>query len=144
VRPGGRICLIAAIVLVLGGFSPARADDPATCRTQTAPPDEGIAACTRLIDSGKLHGSDLANRYVDRGMNWRRKNDPDRATSDYNQAIAVGGRLPQPRQRLVRQAPIRRGLGRLRQGDQRVGRRRYQLGDCLQQSRQCLADEGGF
>src|SRR5258708_5506345 len=96
VRPSGRIGLVVFIILLLSSlslFSPARADDMGACNSQSWPPDEAVAACNRLIASGKFRGSDLANRYVDRGIHWRRKGDPDRALADYNQAIALDPKL---------------------------------------------------
>ena len=76
--------LASGLVLVAAILSPlprAYADDMAMCNTQNWPPDQAIAACDRLINSGKFRGSDLASRHVDRGVAWRRKGDSDHALS---------------------------------------------------------------
>lgn len=80
------LVIVAAAILPLRG---AYADDLAICNSQNWPPEQAIAACDRLINAGKSKGSELANRYLDRGLAWQRKGDFDRALSDYNRAIAL-------------------------------------------------------
>ena len=48
-----------------------------------------IAACTRLITSGRYNGPDLAITYTNRGDAWRVKGDANRAIADYDQAIGI-------------------------------------------------------
>ena len=85
--------LAAGLVLVAAILSPLRsahADDLSVCSTsQSSPPDQAIAACDRLINAGKLQGSELARRYDDRAIAWYRKGELDRALADYNKAIAL-------------------------------------------------------
>jgi tetratricopeptide (TPR) repeat protein len=80
------LVIVAAAILPLRG---AYADDLAICNGQNSPPEQAIAACDRLINAGKSKGSELASRYLDRGLAWQRKGDFDRALSDYNRAIAL-------------------------------------------------------
>ena len=51
--------------------------------------DEAIAACTWVIDSGHLHGHDLAVEYYNRGIEYKHKGDFDRAIADYGEAIRL-------------------------------------------------------
>jgi len=64
---------------------PARADDADTCAKASG--DVAIAACTRLIASGRYKGRDLAIFYTNRAYMWRAKGDLDGAIADYDQAI---------------------------------------------------------
>jgi tetratricopeptide (TPR) repeat protein len=82
--------LVAAAIMPPG---PAFADDSATCRSQEVPPDQAIAACDRLIGSGKFRGSNVAGLYLNRGVAWRRKGDSDHALADYNQSLALDSKL---------------------------------------------------
>ncbi len=85
--------LTAAIVLSAIAPRSAHADDMTTCNTQNFTPDQELAACERLIASGKYRGEDLANRYVDRGVAFHRKGDADHALADDSQAIALAPKL---------------------------------------------------
>ena len=49
--------------------------------------DQRIAACTRLIGSGQLSSTDLANVHHHRGAAWAGKNEHDRAIADYSDAL---------------------------------------------------------
>jgi tetratricopeptide (TPR) repeat protein len=84
--------LAACLVIVAAASLPLRgayADDLAICNSQNLPPEQAIAACDRLINAGKSKGSELASRYLNRGLAWNRKGDFDRELSDYNRAIAL-------------------------------------------------------
>jgi hypothetical protein len=48
-----------------------------------------IAACSRLIQSGRLRGNDLASLYVDRSFEQHRQNQHDAALADANAAIKL-------------------------------------------------------
>jgi tetratricopeptide (TPR) repeat protein len=69
--------------------SSAMADDSTVCSKLNS--DEGIAACTRLINSGRLKGRNLAVVYSNRGIAWMDKSVPDldRAIADFDKAIAI-------------------------------------------------------
>ena len=72
-------------------MTPARSDDAATCRTWIG--QEALAACTRMIASNTLHGPDLAQAHVWRGITrGRNTNDWDAAIADYNEAIKLGSK----------------------------------------------------
>jgi tetratricopeptide (TPR) repeat protein len=51
--------------------------------------DQRIATCTRLIESGQLSPSDLANVFHNRGAAWAGRRDYDRAIADYNEALRI-------------------------------------------------------
>jgi tetratricopeptide (TPR) repeat protein len=80
-----------AIVLLLAGLAPASAQ---TCdNTQGTSPDDVVAACTRLISSGRVTGETLARYYNNRGVAFVNKKDHDRAIDDYDHAIKINSRL---------------------------------------------------
>jgi tetratricopeptide (TPR) repeat protein len=94
--------LIPAVVTVLCvlPLHPAIADDRATCATTgDRELDAAIAACTRLIKSGRLAGRALAIIYFERasrhgteyyrGNMYGGKGDLDRAITDYSTAIRL-------------------------------------------------------
>jgi tetratricopeptide (TPR) repeat protein len=65
----------------------ASADDYARCNIATKNADELIAACTRLIDSKKLKGTNLVYAHNNRGIGFERKGDSERALVEYGRAI---------------------------------------------------------
>src|SRR6266850_412480 len=91
-----------AAVAVILAVQPATADDADTC-AKAFSGDEAIAACTRLISSGRYNGRDLAIIYTNRGNAWGGDLDrpiADYKIRDYDQAIrldptaSVAGRTP--------------------------------------------------
>src|SRR5262249_32932394 len=74
----------AAAVLIVMSAAVAAADDAQTCRVAG---DNSIAACTRLIASGKYRGRELAAIYAMRAVHWYKKDDLDRAIVDYGDSI---------------------------------------------------------
>ena len=64
-------------------------DDQKACNGPDTKPDEGIAACTRQIESGRLEGHDLAISYYNRGIFWYDKDESDKAIADYTKAIEL-------------------------------------------------------
>ena len=79
--------------------------------------DKAIADYDKAIELDPKH----AAAYTNRGLAWYDKQEYDKAIADYGEAIRPRpqGRqgVPQPRPRLVRQAGVRQGDRRLRQGD---------------------------
>ena len=63
---------------------PARADDLIACSKSKAV-NEAIAACTRVIKSGKLSGRPLARVYFFRMARWQAKGDQDRVLEDWSE-----------------------------------------------------------
>jgi tetratricopeptide (TPR) repeat protein len=59
-------------------------------------PDAAIAACTRQISSGRFEGHDLAVSHYNRGLEYHRKGDLDRAIADYNEAIRLDPEYTHP------------------------------------------------
>ena len=78
-------CLIAlaAAAVIAAGFRPPPGD-----RTDCVYNAE-IAACTRLIESGKLKGSALGRIYWQRAAAFERDEEYDRAVADYQVAIRL-------------------------------------------------------
>jgi tetratricopeptide (TPR) repeat protein len=67
---------------------PAAADDDdfKLCDNSIKNADEGIPACTRLLEAGRA-GTKSPTVYLQRGNGWYAKEDYDSAISDYNEAI---------------------------------------------------------
>lgn len=74
---------------MLALMSIARADDLAECNTAATQPNEGIAACTRMIGAGALRGHDLAVAYRNRGAGHYTRHQEDEAIADFTRAIAL-------------------------------------------------------
>lgn len=74
---------------MLAGLSVASADDRADCNAAGTKPNEGITACTRMIDAGALQGHDLAVVYQNRGAGHYTRHEDDEAIADYARAIAL-------------------------------------------------------
>lgn len=79
----------SAIGLLIGSclVSAAAADDSALCVRGSG--DDAIAACTRAINSGRFDRRNLAMIYSNRGLQWERKQDHDKAIKDHNEAIRL-------------------------------------------------------
>src|SRR4051794_21558198 len=88
VRLLGSAAFIAAAMMPV---THAIADDKETCK---ASGDEAIAACNRLIDSGRYQGRDLVTAYFNRGLLWSTKGDSDRAIADFSQVIRLDANIP--------------------------------------------------
>jgi tetratricopeptide (TPR) repeat protein len=71
---------------LLAGF-PAAADDMDTCYNGSG--KSAIAACTRLIGSGKYKGKDLASVHGQRAFQHKVMDELDQALADYNRAIQI-------------------------------------------------------
>jgi tetratricopeptide (TPR) repeat protein len=87
-----RIILAGWLILALPAG--ATAQDSQTCAGSSG--DAGIATCTREITSGKYTGPNLARRYYNRGVLYSAKDDNDRATADYSEAIRLDPTLYPP------------------------------------------------
>ena len=132
------ICSSLAMLAVL---SIARADDLADCNAAATQPNEGIAACTRMIGAGALRGHELAVAYRNRGAGHYTRHEDDEAIADFARAIALDPNY----------ASAYRGRGRaLRRKDEPQRRhRRFQRSPAaqsghrhsLQRSRPRLANE---
>jgi hypothetical protein len=72
------------VALIMSGVPATAADDRETCRNASG--DVAITACTRLIESGKYGGHDLAILYTNRGVEYSLKRDLDRAIADLTAA----------------------------------------------------------
>jgi lipoprotein NlpI len=57
------------------------------------PSDAAIIACTRIIQSGEVHGTALIAAYVSRGNRYARKGEYDRAIADYTKATHLDPQL---------------------------------------------------
>ena len=59
------------------------------CAKSDAAPDDGIAACTAIIDSGTERGQNLAIAHFNRANGWLAKGEFDRAVADLSAAIGL-------------------------------------------------------
>jgi len=85
-----RRVVAATVTLLFAGVAPALAQ---TCdNKQTKSSDDVIAACTRLISSGRTNGAELARYYNNRGVAYANKLDYDHAIEDYSQSITINSR----------------------------------------------------
>ncbi|HWV51452.1 tetratricopeptide repeat protein [Pseudorhodoplanes sp.] len=78
-----------ALAAATAPAAPVAANDMVTCFKGNIAPDAGIAACNRLIASGKVKGAPLANAYAWRATYFSRKGDIDRALSDADARIRL-------------------------------------------------------
>lgn len=86
-----RWSIAAAMLLALGVAAPAAAtivDDIADCN-QGIDSQLRIGGCTKLIESGRLAGNNLATAYVNRGNAYNALRDIDHALADYDKAIEI-------------------------------------------------------
>ena len=89
-----RTSLVSVFALLIGVMgTPAAAqtfeEDQKVCNSNDSTPEEGIAACTRQIESGRWSGHDLAISYYNRGIFWYDKDDNDKAIEDYSKALEL-------------------------------------------------------
>jgi len=85
-RIGWAVCTgVAAMVLLTPRW--AAADDRDTCIHESG--DVAIAACTRQINSGRYSGKSLAIAYMNRGVEWKKKEEYDKALADYDKSIQL-------------------------------------------------------
>ncbi len=81
----------AAFALLLAGLAPVSAQ---TCdNAKATSSDDVVAACTRLIASGRVNGETLARDYNNRGVAFAAKQDHDHAIDDYDHAIKINSRF---------------------------------------------------
>ncbi len=81
------VVLLGAATLSLRAWADADSDWK-TCRTEIA--DRGAAeACTALIESGNVTGTDLAEAFYHRGQTYSYQSQTARALEDYDQAIKL-------------------------------------------------------
>jgi tetratricopeptide (TPR) repeat protein len=64
------------------------------CSDRDDDPDDRIAACTSLLNSGRTLGRTLAGAYMNRGAAYARKSQYDRAVADYSAAIRSDPKNP--------------------------------------------------
>jgi tetratricopeptide (TPR) repeat protein len=82
--------IAAAIVLLVASGAAVSAD---TCdNSHGTSSDDVVAACTRLISSGRASGETLARYYNNRGVAFANKHNYDRAVEDYSQAVKINPR----------------------------------------------------
>jgi len=84
-----RSCLVLLWTMAIWFPTPALADDGSVCGSDTLSADAALAACTRLIASGRYFGAGLAIAFTNRGRAYEKKGDHDRAIADYSEAIRL-------------------------------------------------------
>lgn len=70
------------------------ADDLSDCRAATKDADAMLAACSRVIEAGKVQDSELSAAHFGRGVALRRKGEFERAIAEYNEAIRLAPEPP--------------------------------------------------
>jgi tetratricopeptide (TPR) repeat protein len=92
--------LAAAVLGGTIGVVPAAADfasDNSLCHTfDSDKAAQKIAACTRVINTGRLSGRNLAIAYQDRAEGYRLSKEYDRALEDFNRAIKIDSGMAYP------------------------------------------------
>ncbi|MFN3658103.1 MAG: tetratricopeptide repeat protein [Pseudolabrys sp.] len=83
-----RTCIAGLFVIAVAGVTAAAADDAADCKS-TSNDNRAIAACTRVIASGKFTGKDLGRFYYARGLKRRYNHAYDAAISDFTNTIKL-------------------------------------------------------
>jgi tetratricopeptide (TPR) repeat protein len=96
--PPAAAFLVAAAIAGAVCVMPAAADfagDQNVCNTvSNKTPAEKVAACTRLIDSGRLSGQSLAAVYANRADRYRLLEQYDRALEDFDRAFKLNAGNP--------------------------------------------------
>jgi tetratricopeptide (TPR) repeat protein len=84
-------CLILFLSILLGALGlfarSGVADDADICSKTTGP--EALAACNRVIASGKFGGGSLAFAHYNRGLDWLQMGELDRAIGDFDISIRL-------------------------------------------------------
>jgi hypothetical protein len=80
-----RICGALICITALCFVNAATADDSEICVRGSG--DAAIDACTRALSSGRYDKRNLAIIYSNRGNQWERKGEFDKALEDHNKAI---------------------------------------------------------
>jgi tetratricopeptide (TPR) repeat protein len=89
-----RLVLAAMLAVQAGWLSPAMADDLSDCRAATKDADAILAACSRVIEAGKVQDSELSAAHMGRGLALRRKGEFERAIAEYNEAMRLAPESP--------------------------------------------------
>jgi len=94
------ILILSSALLAVGVVAPRTASAQtlndcfqATLETSS---DKAIAVCGQVIASGTLQGLDLAIAFNNRGLGFMKNKIPDRAMSDFNEAIRISPQYPYP------------------------------------------------
>ncbi len=83
---------VLACGLVLAGPATAQLSvDWQACAKSDTSPDDGIAACTAIIESGLERGQNLSIALFNRANGWLAKGELDRAVADLSGAIGLDG-----------------------------------------------------
>jgi tetratricopeptide (TPR) repeat protein len=88
---GGVTCLVFIVTVGLAASSAVLAanDTSLSSCNSGASPEQQIAACTVLIQSGSYHGQDLARAYFSRAVGYLRNQATDSAIEDLNAGLAL-------------------------------------------------------
>jgi tetratricopeptide (TPR) repeat protein len=94
-----RVTMFAAAALLIAiAVRPAAADDRNVCGSGIGTPDELIAACSSVL----ARNPTVVGAYSNRGENYRRKGDYDRAIPDFDQALKLDPSLAKAREGIER------------------------------------------
>ncbi len=85
--------LVIGFLMFVAIISPAHAVVPQRILGDTQPIDATVASFDKYINSGRLHGTALAQRYWERGIQYGKLGHYDKAVSDYTSAIEINPQL---------------------------------------------------
>jgi tetratricopeptide (TPR) repeat protein len=80
---------LVAVLAFTSAVVPAHAQQWNDCESSQKSPDVRIAACTRLLDTGRLSNAHRAMVYNNRAIALQDKGELDRAIADYSEAIKI-------------------------------------------------------
>jgi tetratricopeptide (TPR) repeat protein len=88
--------LLFTIAFPVAQFAAAQTSrDYALCEGHAGNPEDAVAACTIIIQSGKHDGAALASAYLNRGHHLGRKKDHDAAIRDFDETLRLNPRNAQ-------------------------------------------------
>ena len=81
---------VAAIAFCAPAYADALDDAEKACEGKTGQtPDQIVAGCTTVIQSGQYDQANLSLAYINRGLGYHQKNELDKAIADYEEALKL-------------------------------------------------------
>jgi hypothetical protein len=83
------LCLLAATLWLAPASAQSRSQLGPLCTTETAPADQMVDACSKIIALKVFKGEQLATVYFWRAVGWNKKGDYARVIADTTEAIRL-------------------------------------------------------